>query len=271
MPLFVFCSGYFATNINNKKIITRLIFPFIIFQILYLVFNKHILGVENTIYTFTTPFWILWYLFSSILWGIIIQFFKKVDIKIIIIAFIIGLLVGFDNSVGYYLSLSRTIVFFPFYLLGYYFKKNEINLSKFRKNKFLVFTTSLLSLIVIYCLFIYRKNINIAWFRGSFSYEALDYNFVIRFLIYLTALILSTMVIIIIPKFKINKITNIGVNSLSVFLLHGFLIKFLEKIPPHQIISSNIKIISYLAVTTFSIVLLLASNKLNILQRKFKK
>ena len=33
-------------------------------------------------------------------------------------AFLAGILIGFDNKAGYYLSFSRIVEFFPYFLLG---------------------------------------------------------------------------------------------------------------------------------------------------------
>lgn len=272
IPLFVFCSGYFATNINLIKIIKRLVFPYIVFQTLYFFFNRYVLKNTGVTYNFTDPAWTLWYLLSFAFWGVIVQFIKKVDIKVILMAFLIGLLAGFNNSIGSYLSLSRTFVFFPFFLLGFYCNKNKIDFGKFKKNKLLVVVVSLLSIVIVLGLYIYINNINVMWLYSFLSYESLNYNLFVRLGIYLVALILSAMIMIIVPSSKIYKITNIGINSMVVYLLHGFVIRGLEKVFHYGILSSNIKIISYLVITTIVIVLTLSSKYVTVLFHKiFKK
>ncbi len=272
IPLFVFCSGYFATNINLIKIIKRLIFPYVVFQTLYFFFNKYLLKNTGVTYNFTDPAWTLWYLLSFAFWGVLVQFIKKVDIKIILMAFIIGLLAGFNNSIGSYLSLSRTFVFFPFFLLGFYCNKNKIDFDKFKKNKLLVVVVSLLSLLIISGLYIFINKIDVMWLYSFLSYQSLNYNLIVRLGIYLVALILSAMIMIIIPNSKMYKITNIGINSIVVYLLHGFIIRSLERVFPYEILSSNVKIISYLAITTIVIVLTLSSKYVTaFFQKIFKK
>jgi fucose 4-O-acetylase-like acetyltransferase len=258
MPLFVFCSGYFAST-DNKKITKRLIYPYILFQILFLIFDKYIIKMEVTSFTLITPIWILWYLLASVFWSIMIQFIKKIDLKVIIIAFIIGLLAGFDDSIGFDLSLSRTIVFFPFFLIGYYCRNNKIDVTKLKENKVLIIILSILSTLVILYLYINCNNINGVWLNASRGYEAFEYNLIIRLIIYLNALILSAMIFVIIPKFKIPAITNIGVNSMSIYLLHGFIVRYLANEFHFKILSSNIKIAGYLIITTTTIVIILSS------------
>ena len=272
MPLFIFCSGYFATNLNFKKIINRLVFPYVVFQTLYFFFNTYVLKNTGVTYNFTDPAWTLWYLLSFIFWGVMVQFIKKVNIKVILVAFAIGLLAGFSNSIGSYLSLSRTLVFFPFFLLGFYCNKNKIDFNKIKKNKLFVTMVSLLSVIIIFGLYIYMKNINIMWLYSFLSYKSLNYNLFIRLGIYLVALILSAMTMIIVPNSKIYKITNVGINSMAVYLLHGFIIRYLEKVFHYGILSSNTKIISYLVITTVVIVLTLSSKYIAVpFQKIFKR
>lgn len=272
IPLFVFCSGYFATNINLIKIVKRLVFPYVVFQTLYFFFNRYLLKNTGVTYNFTDPAWTLWYLLSFAFWGMLVQFIKKVDIKIILMAFVIGLLVGFNNSIGSYLSLSRTFVFFPFFLLGFYCNKNKIDFDKFKKNKLLVAVVNLLSILIILGLYIFLNKIDVMWLYSFLSYQSLNYNLIIRLGIYLVALILSAMIMIIIPNSKMYKITNIGINSMVVYLLHGFIIRSLERVFPYEILSSNVKIISYLAITTIVIVLTLSSKYVTaFFQKIFKK
>ncbi len=272
IPLFVFCSGYFATNINLIKIVKRLVFPYVVFQTLYFFFNRYLLKNTGVTYNFTDPAWTLWYLLSFAFWGMLVQFIKKVDIKIILMAFVIGLLAGFNNSIGSYLSLSRTFVFFPFFLLGFYCNKNKIDFDKFKKNKLLVAVVNLLSILIILGLYIFLNKIDVMWLYSFLSYQSLNYNLIIRLGIYLVALILSAMIMIIIPNSKMYKITNIGINSMVVYLLHGFIIRSLERVFPYEILSSNVKIISYLAITTIVIVLTLSSKYVTaFFQKIFKK
>lgn len=272
MPLFVFCSGYFALNINNKKIIKRLFFPYIIFQTLFFIFNKYVLNINSTVYTFTTPYWILWYLVSFISWGILIQFIKRVNLKIILAAFVVGLLVGFNKDIGYYLSLSRTIVFFPFFLLGYYFRSNQVNFDIFKKNKVIITIISLLSVVIMFFLYTNSANIDVKWLHSSTGYNISNYNLIIRSIIYFNALVLSVMVMIIIPKFKIPIVTNIGLNSMSIFLLHGFIIKYIKNVFNYEILSSDLKILIYLVFFTVLIVFVLSFiGRGSLILKHFKK
>lgn len=257
MPLFIFCSGYFACK-DNRKILHKLIFPYILFQCLYLLFEKYILHTDVN-FTLTTPYWILWYLLSMASWNIIIQFFKQINLKIILISFIIGLAVGYDNSIGYYLSLSRTIAFFPFFLLGYYCRLGRFDFNKLKKNKNLFYITVFLASIFTVFLYLFCNLINKDWIFASNPYESFNYNFIIRCASYIMAIIFSIFILIISPNKNIKFITNAGMNSMSIFLLHGFVIKFLRKYFNFGIFHTNFNIISAMLLITLLVVMIFSS------------
>jgi len=257
MPLFIFCSGYFACK-DSKKILHNLIFPYILFQTLYLLFEKYILHTDTNL-TFTTPYWILWYLFSTACWNIIIQFFEKVNLKVISICFIIGLLIGYDNSIGHYLSLSRTITLFPFFLLGYYCRINKFDFNKLKKSKNIIYvTTSLTSIFTIF-IYLFCNLINKDWIFSSNPYEGFNYNFIIRGTLYIISIIFSIFFLIIVPNKNIKFITKAGMNSMSIFLLHGFVVKFLRKYFNFGIFHTNFNIISSMMLITLLVVMIFSS------------
>lgn len=120
MPLFVFVSGYLTRctrHPNYGKILTKLVVPYLVFQTVFCIYYRKPLQ-------FTTPWWILWYVMALAVWRLSVPIFAAVPENrrwwVIAGAFLLGYAVGFDQTVGYYLSLSRVLVFLPFFLLGLY-------------------------------------------------------------------------------------------------------------------------------------------------------
>lgn len=60
MPAFIFKSGYFA-RFNKKKIITGLVYPYFLFQFLYILFDALVLTKDFSAvqFQFTTPYWLI--------------------------------------------------------------------------------------------------------------------------------------------------------------------------------------------------------------------
>lgn len=270
MPLFAFISGYFLKNANNKKNIlpkiSNIFIPYIIFQFFYSVFNIYVLKVQNFKLTFVYPYWITWYLLSLFTWNIIIPYFSKIK-HCIIISILISVLSGYDNNIGYYLSLSRTITFFPYFLIGYLFKKHYIDIFK----HYITRSGSVIALffILFFINFISYK-IDYKWFYGSFSYSQLDSfglpKYAIRIFTYLLAIFISVFVLVLIPKTKFF-FTQLGSRTMTVYLFHGFIIKLFIK---YNIFTcfNNIFIRELLIISLSLLIVILLSSK--IINRVYK-
>lgn len=79
-----------------------------------------------------------WYLLSLIWWHIFLYLTKNMKPKYVLIgAVLLAAVIHYQEPVGKFLSLSRTIHFLPFFLMGYYIKKEQfqavINNAKCRK------------------------------------------------------------------------------------------------------------------------------------------
>ena len=70
MPAFVFCSGWFA-RFDAARFFRRLLYPYLLYQTLYLLFDRLVLHGKAPL-QYTTPYWLLWYLFSMMLWTLLL-------------------------------------------------------------------------------------------------------------------------------------------------------------------------------------------------------
>lgn len=229
MPAFLFLFGY-NVKYSPKKIVYRWCIPYVIFQCGYILFSKFILN-ENIYFQFTTPYWILWYMLVCIYYQLLLPLFdtddKKNQIVTILCAFFVSGLIGFDKNFGYYLSLSRFFVFQPWFLLGYYCKKNNLleRLSLKPQRRFIILFGSV-AIIAILSFFV--GVIPNGLLYGSYPYSSCKGTLWMRGM----ASIMSFSVILILcvgmrPYLsrKLFVITSIGQNTWPVFLLHGFVIK----------------------------------------------
>lgn len=116
MPLFIFISGYFSKHDEEKK--GKLIFyyfiPYIIFNTLFSYFQTQEFGVN-----ITSPNWAFWYFLSLCWWKLLSPYAKELRHPMIV-SLVIACFIGFLPSFNRQLALSRTVVFFPFFLGGYF-------------------------------------------------------------------------------------------------------------------------------------------------------
>ena len=107
MPAFVYCSGYFA-RFSWKKVGKSLL-PYALFQTLYVLFVLALGGRHA--HPLTTPYWLMWYLFSMVLWTLCLPLAERCGPRLsLLLSAAAALAVGYVTGVGYPFSLSRTIV-----------------------------------------------------------------------------------------------------------------------------------------------------------------
>lgn len=113
MPLFAFVSGLFVKNAAGCLRQIRRLLP------LYLLCQSIAVGLGQA--RWHTPWWILWYLLSLCCWlalSALLLKWKRGGWWILALAVAAGCLAGRIRWVGRPWSLSRTIVFFPYFWLG---------------------------------------------------------------------------------------------------------------------------------------------------------
>lgn len=241
MPAFVFLSGFCSSReVHYDKIARNYVYPYVVFQILYVLFDRIVLKKDSDM-QFVKPYWLLWYLMALVIWNLLIPFVvtdsRRKKALIMTAAVVMALLVGFDENVGYYLSLSRIVVFFPFFLAGLYsqeygryiFPQCYGETAGHKQILRLAAATTAVGIAIF--LFEYRKGIKVSWLYQAAAYEKWHYNAVIRLGAMVCAGILIQFLCVCMPNRRLFFVTRLGQNTMPVFLLHGFVIRLLKYYP----------------------------------------
>ncbi|UFT99002.1 acyltransferase family protein [Radiobacillus kanasensis] len=259
MPLFIMLSGFFAKGSSKsgylKKLAKKLIVPYLLFQMIYTVYYYSI-GRENWVEPIFYPHWALWFLISLFCWHILLIFYKKLDGKMgLPIALALGIGIGYLDVFGHYFSLSRTFVFFPFFLIGYYLNQEHLSMLKRKGTKY----ASVLVLLTIALVIYLTPDFSTDWLLGSKSYSNLDAESIgglARIGVYGVAVLMSFSVLAWIPNTSF-RYTAIGQKTIYVYLLHGFFIQYFREADWFSV--NHILDILGLAVISIAIVWLLSS------------
>lgn len=233
MPVFIFINGFFS-KFNRKKIIFTYIALYIIFQPLYILFENAFAGTSAQI-QFTYPKWIMWYMLNTVYYLLLIPFYNvqttKKRVIVLMLSFMLALVAGFDKSIGYPMSLSRFFVFQPYFLMGYYYKKEKEKITEyvcgfFAGEKWAAWL--LLNVAAFFGVVLCAKDtgITINQCYGSYAYASLN-DIMARIKLYICATTVTAALIADANMFlnkKIPCISMIGKNTLPVYLLHGFII-----------------------------------------------
>ena len=122
MPAFVLVSGAVSkTDLTRRRVFalaTCVLLPYVVFQTLYPAWDAWLSGSGDWSQGYLTPYWLLWYLLSLACWRVLLPLFARLKFALPL-AVIIALGAGVAPWIGYPFSLSRTLVFFPLFLLGH--------------------------------------------------------------------------------------------------------------------------------------------------------
>jgi len=232
MPAFIMIAGYFAKGSSDSKylltLVKKLLIPYVIFQIVYTGYYFLIDKKDWLIDSIFYPHWSLWFLFSLFCWHMLLILYKHVRPVVgIVIAIIIGVTIGYFDSIGHMFSLSRTFVFFPYFLIGYWISEQQMMALKRVPIKIASLVVMTVFAVAIY----YLPDVNTDWLLASKSYGALGVEWggsLFRFTVYMTSLLMAFSVLAWIPKRRFS-FTKLGERTLYVYLLHGFIVQYLRQ------------------------------------------
>ena len=174
MPAFILISGYFAKGYRKKGYVTKafkkILFPYVIFQVIYSLFyfwngQSAVLKID-----LFHPHWTLWFLLSLFCWNLFLYIFARLGWIGFLIAVALGIGIGYVDNIGSFLSLSRTFVFFPYFLLGFLLQREQ--LTKIIRNK-IAFPIGILIMIVTIIISAGLPEVSLTWMFGDTSYAGM--------------------------------------------------------------------------------------------------
>lgn len=225
MPVFIFISGFFSKRHSDyetylKKTVSGCLIPYLIFNALYALPS-----VSDALNVWK-PTWIMWYLLSLFSWKILVEVLIKFKHPFLITLVLVPL-VGMVPSVGEVLALSRTICFFPYFMAGYLMQQTQVDKIVRVRKWFSLPAACLIGAIA----FVYVKwKIHFATLYLNSSYAELGQScrlgMALRMSVLVTGFLGIFLFLSAVPK-RQTVFSSIGMNSICVYLGHGFIIRAL--------------------------------------------
>ncbi len=243
MPLFMLLSGLFLRrtvdkyvwwkNIINK--ISSILIPIVLWQTIFFAIQKGFSATRGNFYFSINEYvrYIIgssWFLWSALICTIVVivvhQMVKKEKLRAMILAILcVGTL--FIPNDKYNVAFML-----PFFVLGYFF---DLFYSKIKnENLKAIKILSLVCFILLLCLWDGKYNV---WNAGSYILEDTVftlYAVILRFTIGLVGCVVMTTIFQklfeaknSVSEWLVGQITNCGQNTLSIYLLQGFVVEFL--------------------------------------------
>lgn len=228
MPLFFFVSGLFSKNKINRMQYGRIFSYFALYIVTQAVFwlSKILFLQDFTIQLLDTkdaP----WFIFVLFLYYLITIAIRQFDGKYILGGCVLlACMAGYDGDISDMFQLSRLIVFYPFFYLGYLLDEKQIR-ELVSGKKIRIFS----AVGIVIFMFVICSNVDTVYLlrpiltgRNSFSKlsESLyPFGALLRLAYYCVACFIGMMVIAVTPqKLKWSGIARWGSRSVQVYILH---------------------------------------------------
>ena len=265
MPVFIFCSGFFSHNHDEstsiRKAISACLVPYVLFQTIYnIIFftpGSSTASSIRSLLNYSGPQWTLWYLLSMFIWRIIVRPFNVLR-RPMTVSIVLAVYAGLTEA-GVFLSLSRTMTFFPFFLAGYLTTPNMIErLRKRSKLLSLFLFTAAMGIAVIMS----ESNTAVKHIRMATPYSSVSDALWLSVLLRITALLIafvSIYALISLVSGRKTIFSRFGRYCLPIYLLHSGLIRLLSMagfVGP----SRSLYIFPWAAVAAFILCFLLGTN-----------
>jgi fucose 4-O-acetylase-like acetyltransferase len=175
-------------------------------------------------WSWTTPHWILWFLVGMIGWTLTVPLIERFPRALIAVSLVVGIGSGVLPFAGYEFSLSRMLVFWPFFVVG-----------KVAGGPALRFAASLPRWAgVALCAFaaapavaLYAADVQKGWLYGSRNFDYLEVSaaegVLTRLCLVAIAFLLIAALLSCLPD-RPSLVTDMGERSLSIYLLHGVVV-----------------------------------------------
>lgn len=227
MPAFAFLSGAVAHATPDSRLFRsvgfRLLWPYLIFQGLYALVALSPTWPDTGATSVVTPYWLLWYLLSLACWRVMLPFFARLRHRLLI-ATAVAVVAGCFSDIGYSLSLSRTLVFFPLFLLGWMAAHGL----RATQPSWRARVAAVGLLVAVFAVVAWLRP-DARWLYGSYGYSDLGSamlpGMAIRLLLLATAAACTWACLTLVPRGP-TWFSGFGARSLGAYVLQGFVIKF---------------------------------------------
>lgn len=221
MPAFVFMSGYLSKKPQDVlKNVKNLLIPYILGY--SLTWYAYVWLGRSMDYELLRPSGtVMWYVLALFIYRLTIEALGKVRF-IVPLSIIFALWAGTRPEFTTYLSSSRIVVFFPFFVAGYLWKSDYTDVVRKFKGKWILL---LVSALLLYAVpnFMIANEIPVDIFRGNHTYQLSGMDditgMLIRLLMYLVSFVLILTFLALIPDIKLP-ITFIGRNTMGIYFFH---------------------------------------------------
>ena len=221
MPAFIFISGYLSKKPQDVlRNVKNLLLPYILGYTLTWA-SQIWLGNHMDFELLRPSGTVMWYVLALFAYRLTIEAFGRIRF-IVPLSIIFALWSGTRAEFSTFLSASRIVVFFPFFVAGYLWKSEYTRAIRKFKGKIVI---PLFAIILLFVATNYMigNNIPVAIFRGNHSYlgSGMDdiEGMVVRGMMYLISFTVIFAMLVFVPD-KRHPFIFLGRNTMGIYFFH---------------------------------------------------
>ena len=234
MPLFIFLSGLLQKKWDARHPFRwdkPIYYIMIGYALKFCIYGIKLLFHQEAVFQWFEDTGIPWYMFAMAAFMLMTYLLRELPLWFVVpISIMVACLAGYDTNIGSFLYLSRIIVFFPFYYVGYHLdikKVQEVLDKLWIKCLSAIFLTDM----ILYTLErIEDKYSYIRLFTGRNAYEFInveDCGAMHRLVFYMIAFLMGIAIISLVPNRKIPVIGTVGERTLQIYFWHRLVLYIL--------------------------------------------
>ncbi len=234
IPMFIFISGLFAKGTVNGKRTDKMLGYLIMYAVLKLYpFCYRNLAGQSAGFNLFIENGVPWFMLALFWFNLITIIIRKIPMKIVLpISILLACLAGYSDKLGDFLVLSRTVVYYPFFYIGYRIEQQKIE--NICNKKALKYVSGVI--LIIFAVFVFWAGDGVYWLRPlltgrnpfSMLREYARFGFVIRLIYYFVVSVIGLSLIAVAPgKTHSGLSEKLGQRTLAVYGLHYIVFFFM--------------------------------------------
>lgn len=267
MPAFVFLTGITAKPHGILRRIRPLVILLVLFQVGFFLASPWL--DPGGKFSWHTPYWILWFLLALIWWLVLTPVVHRFPRSSVALSIVVAVVANAAPWIGYPFAAARTLTFLPFFVVGFVHGKAILEWCSTAHGAVRGWIVAAAAGLPV---LLFATDVDNGWLYGSMSATDLDEGtapgLLVRASLMLVAATVTAGFLMVLPRAEGIPWSVLGRRSLSVFLLHGFVVKAVDPYLPRILADNNALSLLFVAVLTAGTVALTSWQPLDTLVRR---